>query len=100
MDIKHITLEDVKNLGNISEKELKKIDSFNDKDISDCPELSPNQLSKLKPFYESHPEWYKVVVAKTPIQIRIDNDVLAELKKEGKGYQTKINAILRKYVFG
>ena len=30
----------------------------------------------------------------------IDNDVLAALKTEGKGYQTRINAILRKEVMG
>lgn len=30
----------------------------------------------------------------------IDNDVLAALKAEGKGYQTRINAILRKEVMG
>ena len=30
----------------------------------------------------------------------IDNDVLAALKAEGKGYQTRINSILRKEVMG
>lgn len=30
--------------------------------------------------------------------IRVDSDVYAWFKEEGRGYQTKINAILRSYV--
>lgn len=43
---------------------------------------------------------YKVTVKKTAVSLRIDNDVLAALKNMGKGYQTRINNILRKAVFG
>ena len=32
---------------------------------------------------------------KTPASVRIDSDVLAWLKSQGKGYQTRMNAILR-----
>jgi uncharacterized protein (DUF4415 family) len=32
---------------------------------------------------------------KTPTTVRLDADVLAWLKSQGKGYQTRINAILR-----
>ncbi len=45
--------------------------------------------------------WDKAVVGKfyRPIKksltIRIDADVLAWLKKQGKGYQTRINGLLR-----
>ncbi|RJQ52657.1 MAG: 3-oxoacyl-ACP synthase [Desulfobacteraceae bacterium] len=35
---------------------------------------------------------------KTLITIRVDSDVLEWLKSQGKGYQTKINAILRTYM--
>ncbi|MDR1536048.1 MAG: BrnA antitoxin family protein, partial [Planctomycetota bacterium] len=31
--------------------------------------------------------------------VRIDTDILAWLKTYGKGYQTKINAILRREMF-
>ena len=43
---------------------------------------------------------YKVSVKKTAVSLRIDNDVLAALKATGKGYQSRINNILRKAVFG
>ncbi|MBW4553696.1 MAG: BrnA antitoxin family protein [Aphanocapsa sp. GSE-SYN-MK-11-07L] len=35
---------------------------------------------------------------KPTITIRLDADVLAWLKDQGKGYQTRINAILRSYM--
>lgn len=35
---------------------------------------------------------------KPTITIRLDPDVLAWLKEQGKGYQTRINAILRTYM--
>ncbi|MDY8108345.1 BrnA antitoxin family protein [Fulvimarina sp. 2208YS6-2-32] len=35
---------------------------------------------------------------KTPISIRVDEDVLAFFKKDGPGYQTRMNAVLRSHV--
>jgi len=35
---------------------------------------------------------------KTQIALRIDKDVLAWFKAQGKGYQTRINALLRAYM--
>lgn len=69
----------------------------------DCPELTDEQMKKFKPWYEVHPngnDIYKVSVKKTSISLRIDTDVLMALKEMGKGYQTRINNILRKAVFG
>jgi uncharacterized protein (DUF4415 family) len=43
------------------------------------------------------PEWqryYKVI--KKPVTLRLDADVLAWFKKQGRGYQTRINRALRK----
>ena len=35
---------------------------------------------------------------KKAVSIRLDEDVLAWFKQRGKGYQTRINAVLRAYV--
>ena len=35
---------------------------------------------------------------KSLVSIRLDADVLEWFKKQGKGYQTRINAVLRGYV--
>ncbi|MGI5055755.1 BrnA antitoxin family protein [Treponema socranskii] len=43
---------------------------------------------------------YKVSVKKTAVSLRIDTDVVMALKEMGTGYQTRINNILRKAVFG
>jgi len=46
-------------------------------------------------------DWSKAVVGKfyrpikRPVTIRLDADVLAWLKGQGRGYQTRINALLR-----
>ena len=37
-------------------------------------------------------------VKKQSVTMRIDTDVLAWFKAQGKGYQTRINAILRSYM--
>ena len=34
---------------------------------------------------------------KQQVTVRLDSDVLAWLKDQGRGYQTRINAILRAY---
>lgn len=36
--------------------------------------------------------------AKVPTSLRIDPDVLAFFKSEGRGYQTRMNAVLRTYM--
>jgi uncharacterized protein (DUF4415 family) len=47
------------------------------------------------------PDWSRAVVGKfyrpikKPLTIRIDGDVLAWWKRQGTGYQTRINALLR-----
>jgi len=46
-------------------------------------------------------DWSKAVVGKfyrpikKPLTIRLDADVIAWLKRQGRGYQTRINALLR-----
>ena len=46
-------------------------------------------------------DWSRAVVGKfyrpikKPVTIRIDADVLAWLKAQGKGYQTRVNSLLR-----
>ncbi|HZU90303.1 MAG TPA: BrnA antitoxin family protein [Stellaceae bacterium] len=48
------------------------------------------------------PDWTRAVAGllprKEPINIRLDADVLAWFKATGKGYQTRINNVLRAFV--
>ena len=54
----------------------------------DIPELTEAQLAEFK-----RPEHYRSV--KKQITARVDADVLAWLKAGGRGYQSRMNAILR-----
>jgi uncharacterized protein (DUF4415 family) len=70
--------------------DLKRIDRMTDDDIdySDIPEVDASFFATAR-----------VVVppGKKQVTIRLDSDVLAWLKEQGRGYQTRINAILRAY---
>ena len=59
-----------------------------DIDTSDIPELGDDffQNAELR------------VPVKKPVTIRLDADVLEWFKAGGKGYQTRINQLLRKYM--
>ena len=78
-----------------SRTDWKRVDALQDNDInlSDVPEVSPEMFARaivrrgLKP-----------VSRKAQLTLRVDNDVLDWFKKQGQGYQTKINALLRAYM--
>ena len=85
----------MKNLTNKQrQKELDSIAAIADDriDISDIPELTDEQLSRA-----IRGEMYRPV--KRPVTMRLDADVIAWLKRDGPGYQTKANALLRQLMF-
>ena len=55
-------------------------------DLSDHPEIKDWAGAVVGKFYRP---------VKKPVTVRLDADVLAWLKGQGKGYQTRINALLR-----
>jgi uncharacterized protein (DUF4415 family) len=57
-------------------------------DTSGIPELPPEAWKDA-----DRGRFYRPV--KQPISMRLDADVVAWLKKRGKGYQTRVNSILR-----
>ena len=64
----------------------------------DAPKLTAEQLSEFAPYYLVDHNVYKP--RKVQISLRIDADVLEAFRKQGDGYQTRINEALRNYVFG
>jgi uncharacterized protein (DUF4415 family) len=69
-------------------KELRDLEKMKQKDIdlSDLPEVRDWAGAVVGKFYRP---------IKKPLTLRVDADVLAWLKSQGKGYQTRINKILR-----
>lgn len=85
-----VDLNDLPPLTDRQKAELQTLSETPDSDI-DCTELPPLDDAFWKhavrnPFYKP---------TKTSTTVRLDSDVLAWLKSQGKGYQTRINAILR-----
>ncbi len=72
-----------------------RVDALKDEqiDFSETPEVPPEMFARgvvrrgLKP-----------VPRKAQITLRVDSDVLEWFKKRGRGYQTKVNALLRAYM--
>lgn len=79
-----------KNTKKQSSTNWKRINTLRDKDIdySDIPKQGPD-------FFARAIIWPG---PKKQITLRIDPDVLTFFRKHGRGYQTTINAILRKYM--
>jgi uncharacterized protein (DUF4415 family) len=78
-----------------SRTDWKRVDTLSDRqiDFSDIPEVTPEMFARavvrrgLKP-----------VPRKEQLTIRIDSDVLEWYRRQGPGYQTRINALLRAYM--
>ena len=70
--------------------DLKRLDAMNDEDIdySEIPEFDEEFLRTAE---------MKVSPGKKPVSLRLDVDVLEWMKSQGKGYQSRINAVLRAY---
>ena len=59
----------------------------------DTYELSPEEFKKLKPLRGRPVSKIK----KEPVTMRFDVDILDMFRSEGRGWQTRINAVLREY---
>ncbi len=75
----------------LSNQRLKELKAIKDEDIdySDIPELDE--------------EWFKNAVLvmpdkKIPVSLRLDKEIVDWFKKQGKGYQSHMNAVLKTFV--
>lgn len=73
-----------------TKSDLKRLDAMKDEDIdySEIPAFDEAFLRQVE---------MKVSPGKKPVSLRLDADVLDWMKGQGKGYQSRINAILRAY---
>lgn len=72
--------------------DLKRIDALSDQqiDYSDIPEIDDDFIKNATMVVFPRP--------KDSITLRVDHDVLSWFKKKGRGYQTRMNAVLKSYV--
>ena len=83
-------MKSVKTTKRRSMTDWKRIDAMRDEDID------------LSGIPEQRPEFFANAILwpgpKRQITLRLDPDVLKFFRKQGRGYQTTINAVLRKYM--
>jgi len=88
MGIVRHTLE---SLPPVSKEDLERVDAIRDEDI-DCSDISEvTDFSKFRPWEQR--QMFKPV--KVAVTCKLDADIVAWLKQGGKGYQTRLNSILR-----
>jgi uncharacterized protein (DUF4415 family) len=80
-----------KSMNTESKTDWKRINTLKDKDIdpSDVSELSESMFANAE---------IRLPKQKEPVTLRLDHDVLEWYKSLGRGYQTRINAVLRLYM--
>ncbi|MEP6819358.1 MAG: BrnA antitoxin family protein [bacterium] len=78
-----------------SETDWKRIDAMKDEDIdlSDIPEVTPEMFARGILRRNLVP-----IPRKKQLTLRIDSDVVEWYQKQGPGYQTRINSLLRAYM--
>lgn len=78
----------MKKLTKVQAKQIRALKRMQDEeiDLTDIPEVMDWNSAVAGKFYRP---------IKKSVTIRVDADVLARLKGLGKGYQTRINSILR-----
>jgi uncharacterized protein (DUF4415 family) len=79
----------------IGETDLKRIDAMKDEDIdfSEIREATPEMFARAVLRRN-----FKPIPRKKQLTLRIDSDVVDWYKKQGRGYQTRINSLLRAYM--
>ena len=90
-----------KRLPPLTAKELKKIDDYvlGPKDYEEIPEQTDDDFARGVlhiggvPVKRGRP---KLSSPKEPVSLRLDRDVLAHFRRGGRGWQSRINAVLRK----
>lgn len=71
--------------------DLKRVDAISEQDIdyTDSPALDDSFFQKME---------VELPQTKDSVTLRLDHQVLEWFRTQGKGYQTKINAVLKAYV--
>ena len=74
-----------------SRTDWQRVDATKDRDIdySDIPPLGPEFFKKAT---------LRMPEPKETVTMRLDREVLAWFRRQGRGYQTRINHLLRQYM--
>jgi uncharacterized protein (DUF4415 family)/uncharacterized DUF497 family protein len=86
-------------------KKMPPKEKFNPKQHDDNPDWTAADFSKARPAHELAPEILaqfnnkpgrpKLESPKLPVKLRLDSDLVKALRETGRGWQTRINSLLR-----
>ena len=78
----------MKKLTKVQKQDIRAVEGKRDEDIdfTDAPPVLDWREAEIGKFYRPQ---------KKPVTMRLDSDVIAWLKADGRGYQTKANWLLR-----
>ena len=69
----------------------------------DSPPLTAEQLKRMRPIGEDEKAFWRKALGRPPldspkqaVSLRLDQDVIGHFKSQGPGWQSRINAALRK----
>lgn len=79
----------------VDQTDYERLHAMKDEDIdfSDIPEITPEMFARAVRRRN-----FKVIPRKKQLTLRVDSDVVDWYKKQGRGYQTRINSLLRAYM--
>ncbi len=73
----------------------KELDALSEKEILKRAKSDPDAMPTTRAFWKNAKVQFPQ--GKQAISLRIDTDILEFFKKSGKGYQSRINAVLRSF---
>ena len=79
-----------------SRTDWKRVDALTDEDITAAIRDDPDTF-EIEPAWLENALILRPAVPKERITVRLDADMLDWFRTQGKGYQTRINAVLRAY---
>ncbi len=93
MNARHTTKRSAPTKG---KTDWKRVDALTEPRIDEAARADPDALPTDAAFWRDA----KLVMPerKVPVSLRIDHDVLDWFKSHGRGYQSRINAVLRSYM--
>jgi len=92
--ITSVALKDLHKMKSLTD--WKRLDAMTEEDIERAAASDPDAPMTTPEFWKNA----KLVrfVTKEPVTIRIDRDILEWFREGGRGYQSRVNAVLRAFV--
>jgi uncharacterized protein (DUF4415 family) len=94
-DVTTVTLEEAKQRE--SKTDWNALENKTDEEIRDAVERDPDTHFLDEEWFENA-EFVRPSAEKERISIRLDKDILEFFRAEGRGYQSRINKVLREYM--